>query len=157
LNVNTLEKAGFTQAAQMLAMVQNKQRRLLLAYEFYRYVTPEHIEAFQIKLMAAGIEVENPGTSNVYHRYAQLVFTPIEAYTGQGNKQGLPPQEVIDAVIAANDRAIFDSLEVAYVATVREYKDPIIFGRIDGCGDRFYICQWGDDVAITDLLLSNEG
>lgn len=157
MNIKQLEKAGFAAAAGMVKHLQDRKRRLTLAYEHYRYVTQEQIDKFQERCKAAGVEVENPGTANIYHKYAQLAFTPIADYTGQGNQQGLPPTEVLDAVTAAMDRGVFDTFEVAHVQTVREYKDPIIFGRITGCGDRFYICQWGDDISISDLLASHEG
>jgi hypothetical protein len=35
---------------------------------------------------------------------------------------------------------------------VKEVIDPIIFGKIDGCTDRFFIAQWDDDVKIEDIV-----
>jgi hypothetical protein len=46
----------------------------------------------------------------------------------------------------------FDSFEIAKIQWKREIKDPILFGRIDGCPDRFYVSQWDDDVRIEDIL-----
>ena len=52
---------------------------------------------------------------------------------------------------------VFDTFEVAKIESTRVYRDPIVFGRISGCDDRFYIAQYDDDVKIEDLLGPNEG
>ena len=57
----------------------------------------------------------------------------------------------------AKARGIFDTFEVAQIDSVVEYKDPIVFGRIEGCGDRFFVAEWADDVSITDLIGDHEG
>ena len=157
MNAETLKEAGFTAAAGALTKIADAKRRLTLAYEFYRFVTPEQIEAFQAKLKAASLTTDGTPGANLHHNYAVLKFTPIADYTGHTNKQGLPPQHVVTDVMAAQQRGIFDVLEVAHVETVREYRDPIIFGRINDCGDRFFISQWGDDVAIDDLISEFDG
>ena len=68
-----------------------------------------------------------------------------------------PPQAVLDKVEEAQKVGCFDAFEVCKVESVREYKDPIVFGRITGCPDRFFIAQWDNDVKIEDILKENEG
>jgi hypothetical protein len=51
----------------------------------------------------------------------------------------------------------FDRFEVAKVETIEVRPDPIIFGLINDCVDKFFITQWDDDVKIEDILKQNEG
>lgn len=62
---------------------------------------------------------------------------------------GIPPQHVLDALKLAKDRSCFDAFTIA---TVRKVKDPLLLGNINGCPDRFFIAQWGDDVCLDDVL-----
>jgi hypothetical protein len=146
------EAAGFGAAAAHTKEVAERARRLVLAYEHYRYVSLEKIEEFKAKLCRA---TEIPATpQNGYKlRYDTLAFHRVELYTG------MPPANVLEAVKEAKARAIFDYFEVAQVETITERKDPdpIVFGRIEGCTDYFYIAQWGDDVKITDLISEGQG
>lgn len=48
----------------------------------------------------------------------------------------------------------FDSFSVAHIA---EVKDPILFGEIAECTDKFFIAQWDEDVKIEDILTEKEG
>jgi hypothetical protein len=57
----------------------------------------------------------------------------------------------------AKDMGCFDYFEVAKVETVEVRPDPIIFGGIEGCDDKFFITQWDDDVSIEEILNENEG
>ena len=36
---------------------------------------------------------------------------------------------------------------------IKEIKDPIVFGVINGCPDKFFISQWDDDIKIDDIFL----
>ena len=40
--------------------------------------------------------------------------------------------------------------EIAQIEEVVIEKDPILFGRINDCADRFYIAQWDDDVSAAE-------
>lgn len=51
----------------------------------------------------------------------------------------------------------FDTFEIAKIEAVEERKDPIVFGCITGCPDKFFIAQWDDDVKIEDILTESEG
>lgn len=144
------EAAGFTGMAKELMEKADRARRLAIAYEKYRYVRAEKIRAFNDKLIATTGRQEG-NYPNLYQVFDQLVMGPIEAY------DAVPPGDVLEKVKAAKAEGIFDTMEVAKIESTRVYRDPIIFGRINGCTDRFYICQWDDDVKIEDILGPNEG
>lgn len=61
----------------------------------------------------------------------------------------MPPPQVLEALRAHQDRKIFDYFTIAKVNAV---KDPLLLGRLKGCKDRFFIAQWGEDVALDDLI-----
>lgn len=139
-------KAGFEAAADKFDLIADRQRRLVQAYEFYRYVSKAKIEAFQARLKDSTIKIDGYTTT-----FDQLVFEPVEKYAG------MPPKDVLEAVSVAKERGIFDVLEVASIQTQRVVADPIVFGRITGCPDRFFVAQWGDDVKLTDLIGEHDG
>ncbi len=137
--IDRLERLGFKAASTKVKELSIKQRKMAIAYEHYRFVRPEKITAFNEKLMK---ESRNGGD------YKMLSFTAVEQYPE------VPPADVLDKMDAAVERKCFDSFEVAHIVNV---KDPILFGRIIGCSDRFYIAQWDDDIKIEDILKPNEG
>lgn len=142
--VSKLEKLGFKRAAEDLKMFAERKRKLALAYEHYRYVRQEKIDAFNEKLKAETITGKEPYTA----KWKTLDFVSIGGYGS------VPPDEVLTKLETAQERKCFDTFEVAYI---RDVKDPILFGRITGCRDRFFIGQWDTDVKIEDILLPNEG
>lgn len=144
-------EAGFSAAASEAQKVADCARRMALAYEHYRYVTPGQIEKFNERLKAQTLKRTGRERVDLHEHYDVLAFTPVEKY------KDLPPADVLAKVKDAKDKKIFDTLEVCKVESKVEYKDPIVFGRIEGCGDRFYIAQWDNDVKIEDLLGPNEG
>lgn len=165
------EEAGFAEVAKQLRAKAELGRKLALGYELYRYVSEDAINAFQTKLKATTTRAPNEqeiglAIAHMYSvtgaiRYAlvkevcdQLVFTPMEAYAS------LPPTDVLEKVKEARSHGVFDRFEVAAISTVATkvvFPDPIVFGCIDGCTDRFYIAEWGTDVSINDLLGEHDG
>ncbi len=137
--IDRLEKLGFKAAGAKVKELSVKQRKMAIAYEHYRFVRPEKIDAFNAKLM---------NQSRKGGDYKTLAFTPVESYPE------VPPADVLDKMEIAMERKCFDQFEVAHIVNV---KDPILFGRIKGCPDRFFIGQWDDDVKIEDILKPNEG
>ena len=158
------EAAGFTAAAEKLRTTAERARKMAIAYEHYRIVTEEIVQAFNKKLKE---KTSRPATeadarklaNQTAHYHAtiisdQLTFQAVEKYPG------LPPADVLGKLSEAKARQCFDSYEVAEinpVATQIKLPDPLLFGRIEGCPDRFFIAEWGTDVSITDLLKKNEG
>lgn len=64
-----------------------------------------------------------------------------------------PPQNILDAMKIHKERGIFDLFTVAEVIFEPiPVKDPLLLGRIYGSSDRFFIGQWGEDVALDDLI-----
>jgi hypothetical protein len=141
-----LEKLGLKAASKRIIELRERQRKLALAYEHYRFVRQEKIDAFNAKLMK-----ETHTDLKRGYEYKTLSFTPLESY------DAAPPESVLDALETAIGRNCFDSFEVAHIITVVKTPDPILFGRINACPDRFYISQWDNDVSIDDLLKTNEG
>jgi len=143
-DLDRLEKAGLKGMAATIKKLKDKKAKMLVAYECYRFVKPEKFDAFNERLRK---ETWNPQT----YTYNRLRFTALENY------DKVPPMSVIEEIEKANDRACFDRYEVADIESVQELPDPIVFGVIDGCSDKFYIAQWDNDVKIEDILNSNEG
>lgn len=140
-----LEKLGFKTAGLQLTELLQKKRKLALAYEHYRFVTPEDVAEFNTKLM----QKTGKNMQSIQEmEYKTLAFLPIEQYTN------VPPDDVLTSLEVAQERKCFDSYEVAYIKNV---KDPLLFGRVHGTPNRFFIAQWDNDVSIDDLIKENQG
>lgn len=147
-----LDQLGFKKAASDLNKAKELKRKMTIAYEHFRYVRPEKFDAYDEKLKRNTLKEEGrQGSSEYFHNYDKLAFIPIAEYPN------VPPQAVLDKIESAQEQKCFDRFEVCKVESIREYKDPIIFGVIEGCPDRFFISQWDTDVRIEDILNENEG
>lgn len=147
MGITTAERLGalgFKGLSDKLRIAKERKRKLALAYEHYRFVRQEHIDKFNADLKKKTKKGSGPYDST----WQTLGFTAIEQY------DKCPPESVLASLEEAQNRKIFDSYEVAHIVNV---KDPILFGRINGCPDRFFIDQWDTDVTIKDLLKDNEG
>lgn len=69
--------------------------------------------------------------------------TPVAKY------DGIPPAHALEALKRTQDKGIF---EYFTIATVKGVRDPLLLGRLDGVEDRFFLAQWGDDVALDDVI-----
>lgn len=78
--------------------------------------------------------------------FDEIRFTMLEEY-GK-----IPPEPCLAQLERAHQRNCFDWYEVADISTVVQRPDPIIFGRINGCDDRFFVTQWDTDIDINDIL-----
>lgn len=144
--IDLAREAGFESAADQAATNLDRAGRLAQAYEHYRFVTKERIDQFNQDLRKATQKDDKYSTT-----YDTMELTAVRDY------HSIPPTDVLKALIEAKARNIFDTYEVAWIKTVREVHDPLLFGLVEGCTDRFFIAQWGDDVKITDLLAEHEG
>lgn len=135
-----LERLGLKTVAKNLNALKARAKKMMLAYEHYRYLTPEKIQKFQDKLRLNATD---------RYSYQQLNFTPLEDYVK------IPPEDVLLKLEEALEHKCFDRYEVAHIVEVK--KDPLLLGIVDGCRDKFFIGQWDNDVRITDLLKDNEG
>lgn len=149
-----LKELGFDTAAKDLDEKTKLRRRLMLAYENYKVLTPEALEAFQIELKNKSEKIYRDGKRvakidrSRYQtiKYDRVRFRPLSGYPE------VPPVEVLEKVKQAKRTEIFDSFEVADVESVEEREDPIIFGLIKGCPDRFFIAQWDNDLKFEDMV-----
>lgn len=132
-----LKELGLTTAAKRL----DSARRLTIAYAKYGHVTDEAIFKFNEKL-----KKESMMKSSGVFQYNQLRFTKI------GDYGKIPPVAALTRLREAVHDNVFDFFEVADIQSVKEVPDPIIFGRIEGCTDRFYVAQWDDDVTIEEIV-----
>lgn len=146
INTEKLEKLGLTTASSKIKELRELKQKMTIAYEHYRYVTPDKIDAFNEKLKKETLKEDERAL-----RYKHLAFTPLDKY------EAVPPTAVLDKIEEAIGKRCFDSFEIAKIEDKVEVKDPIVFGRIKGCPDRFYVGQWDDDVKIEDILKENEG
>ncbi|MGD0652253.1 MAG: hypothetical protein ABSA97_14145, partial [Verrucomicrobiia bacterium] len=69
----------------------------------------------------------------------------------------VPPPAALEKLAEARMFGCFDDFEVADLKTVAVRPDPILFGVIIGCPDKFFIVQWDNDVKIEDILRADEG
>ncbi len=153
--VNELEELGFLTASKKVEKEDKKakelselKRRATLAYERYRFITPANIERFNKILEKKTYVAKGP---NGYPCFDRLKFTSINHY-GQ-----VPPKSVLEKVREAKREGLFDAFEVCTIETHEVRPDPIIFGIIRNCEDKFFIDQWDNDVKIEDIISPMEG
>lgn len=142
-----LKELGLESAANKVSATKEFERRCAIAYEHFRFVTQKNIDDFNAKLEKETLKKD----SNGFSRYDTLQFVNLRAY------REIPPANVLLKLEEAKGRNCFDDFEVAKIESVEIRPDPILFGRVKGCPDRFYISQWDSDVRIEDILKENEG
>lgn len=142
-----LRELGMEGAANELEAKQELARKLMIAYENYRFVKQEKIDGYNRSLYERTLKTGAYG-SQVYDK---LQFTDLPKYST------VPPRDVLDSLKKAKEHGCFDSFEVAKIESVEVRPDPILFGRVRGCQDRFYVAQWDNDIRIEDLIGPDEG
>lgn len=153
--VSQLEELGFLTASKSVESKVKEEKEILdlktrtmLAFERYRFISAEHIERFNNVLKHKTYVKEG---DNGYPTYDRLKFTPISQY-GK-----IPPADVLDKIRTAKNEGLFDAFEVCSIETHEVRPDPIIFGIIRNCEEKFFIAQWDDDVKIEDIISQIEG
>lgn len=140
--IEYLKRLGMKAAAAKVERLKTLKRKMAIAYEHYRFLTPEKINAFNEKL-------RKQKSHSDYRLYQMLTMTALQDYAE------VPPPEVLKELETALERKCFDAFEVAHIVEVKE--DPLLLGVITGCKDKFFIGQWDMDVKIEDILRENEG
>lgn len=140
VNEDRLEKLGLVTASAKLKNARSFKRKMALAYEHYRFITPEKLQAFREKVW------KRPAPSGYR---MDVVITPLVQYAE------VPPADVLDKLEEAIGRKCFDAFEVLKIDQVKV--DPLLLGTIAGCQDKFYIAAWDHDVSIEEILKANEG
>lgn len=181
MNVNQLNELGLFEAARRLEKGREFKRKMALAYEHYRFVSPDIFERFKKELRAKtekrvvcssckggvisgkkgllGWGGDGPayfcrncdGDGFIGSTYDSVSLQSIQDY------EEIPPMDCLIDLKKAKDLNCFDHFQVAKVETVEVRPDPIIFGIIEGCRDKFFITQWDNDIKIQDILREGEG
>ena len=146
MNAKQLKELGFESAAKELSASKEFNRKTCEAYAFYKIVRQEHIDKFNEESKKNSLKESGTAGKDLYHAYDKLCLTNIKEY------KEVPPEPVLTKLKEARDKAIFDSFEIMKIESVKEYKDPILFGRIIGCTDLFFIAEWDEDIKMKDLI-----
>jgi hypothetical protein len=142
-----LKELGLITASNVLHNAKEFDRKTSIAYEHFRYVTQKQFEKFNEELQ----KKTEGKTKEGYRTYDVLQFVSLERYPD------VPPRDVLNQLRAAQDIKCFDTFEVAKIKSHVVRPDPILFGVVVGCSDRFFIAQWDKDVKIDDIIASHEG
>jgi hypothetical protein len=146
VSVEKLKELGLVKAGDRLHQAKEFTRKCAIAYEHFRRVSQDQFDKFNSELRARTMQEDSHGLL-----YDKLVFVKLDQYPE------IPPANVLVDLEAAQALNCFDDYEIAKITAVMERKDPILFGIINGCPDRFKISQWGDDVKVEDIIKDNEG
>lgn len=142
-----LRELGLNAAADKITRSRELARKLRIAFEHFRVVTPEQLVRFQEELWQR--RETDPLTYTL--RYQVLKFTALDAYPN------VPPAEVLLKIRQAKELKCFDRFEVLTLEAQEVVPDPVIFGVIAGCDNRYFVAQWDDDVKIEQILREDEG
>lgn len=144
--IKEIEALGFTTIAKELTAEQEFNRKTAEAYLQFKIVRQEHIENFNKELKKKTLRELGTAGRDLYHEYETLKLQDIRQYPS------LPPAEVLGKLKEAQKLNIFDYYEIMKIESVQEYKDPILFGCINGCPDKFFIAEWDQDIKLADLI-----
>ena len=141
VNHTNLEELGFKTAFKKL----DSAKKMAFAFSKYLFVTQDKINIFNEKLRVDTMKEDKTARS-----YKRLAMIPVEQYNE------IPPDFVLKAMSNAKADNCFDEFVVAKIEWFKEVKDPILFGKINGCTDYFFISQWDDDVKFEDILFTEK-
>ena len=139
--VDRVEKLGLNKASGDLKESAERMRKLHIAYQSFKWIRKENIDKFNEHLKKT-----TDKSDESYYRYDKLAFIKTADYPG------IPPEPVLAEMEKAQKLECFDYMEVCKIESVQEVKDPIVFGCVEGCTDKFFVAQWGDDVKVEDIL-----
>jgi hypothetical protein len=151
-----LKELGLEAASNNLSNKINLKNKLTIAYEHFRFVEPHVFERFNDEMKTKTLKIDNHNQYQRTETYRRLKFVALKDY------KEIPPPDCLMDLKKAKEFNCFDSFEVATVEEVSNYydttpiPDPIIFGCINGCVDKFFITQWDDDVSIEEILKESE-
>lgn len=149
--VERLKQLGLTAVAEQITQELSIREKLAVAYEHYRYLTPEKVAAFNERLKVETTQDEGKNPWGTITSYKRTRLTSLKDYAK------VPPDAALDALEAARTLGCFNDFAVMDLESHREVPDPILFGQVTGCDDLFYIAQWDTDVKIEDFLNDHEG
>lgn len=135
--IQELKELGFEVASNKVEQSQEFVRKSAIAYEHFDFISAEDVKKFQEILKKNTLKEDKH-----YNTYDTLKFHNIKDYPE------VPPLEVLNKLREAKEKNCFDYFEIAKIESVREVKDPILFGKVNECGDYFFIAQWDDDITL---------
>ena len=175
MNIATLLKeSGLDKAANIVNNKISLKLRMEAAYKSYNFIEPATFDKFNKELKERTLKAYQCTACNgsgiiaklfiVRHvcysclgngyielRFEKLVFIPLNEY------EEIPPMDCLldlkKAVsFSVNEMRIFDSFEVGIIREEIQKPDPVVFGIIDGCVDKFCITQWDDDISFEEIM-----
>jgi hypothetical protein len=127
--ITLLKELGLNAISERLLRKKTGKEKLLIAIDKFRYASQEDLDEFNKEMKQ-------------YNK--ELVTVEMK------NFDRLPPDDVLEDLKKARSEKCFDSYHISFI---RQVKDPILFGKIDGFKELyFFISQWGDDVKIEDII-----
>lgn len=84
-------------------------------------------------------------SSNDPKKIGKFVWEEVKV----GEYGGVPPTEVLEAFEMHKERNCFDYFTIS---SVKGIPDPLLLGRLNGSEARYFCAQWGEDVALDDLI-----
>jgi hypothetical protein len=143
--IEELQELGFESAAKKVQESKELYRKTAVAYEHFDHVSEEDVNKFN-----EAVRKQTQKDHNNYITYDQLKFYNVKDYLE------VPPADVLEKLKEAKKWNCFDYFEIAKIESVKQMKDPILFGRIKDCGDYFFIAQWDSDVTIEAIKKAAE-
>lgn len=151
--IDLMNEIGMKKAVSKIDSKIKMCEKLSTAYNNFEFIDEDGISSFQERLkkdttviVRNGKVVKKVDPSRYQElKYDTLVFNKLSDY------EKTPPMDCLIDIKKAQGLGCFDYYEVAEVISVVEVVDPVVFGRIKGCSDRFFITQWDDDVKWEDL------
>lgn len=145
--VDKYERAGLKKQAQILK--NELKARIKLA----------RIKEWEYKVLPAkALQMYNGRVFGGYTYYVHI--DPIDKYVGipegatvDGEFDKIVPEHVVDSLLEAQKRQVFDEFSVLWVEKV---KDPLLLGKIKELPDYFLIDEWGDDVKFSDIIKASK-
>lgn len=137
-----------------------KKQARILREELHAKVRLARIREWDYKVLPfAAIKKYHHSVVNGY--YMDVHIDPIAEYSGkvegdiiEGEYDKIVPEHVVDSLMEAQKRQVFDEY---YVLWVEKVKDPLLLGKIKELPDYFLIDEWGDDVKLSDIVKEERG
>ena len=141
------ERAGFAKQAEILKNELKARIRLARIKEWdYKVLPASAINQFNMSMFGG-------------YQY-RVHIDPIEKYIGvpEGELKTsefdkIVPEHVVDSLLEAQKRQVFDEFSVLWVEKV---KDPLLLGKIKELPDYFLVDEWGDDVTFSDIIKASK-
>ena len=128
------------QQREMISQQMEESRRMMASMQLPdfagMYSSPSNSD---FKLSERTCDYTNGG------EIGQFIYNEIKLE----NYPAIPPSHILENLKVHKDLHLFDYFTIG---SVEKVKDPILWGRIEGSTDRYFICQWGEDISLDDII-----